>query len=292
MKAPIPGTAVEPEPFQSAVARIALELFAEQGFEATSVDQIAAAAGVSRSTFFRQFGSKEDVVFADHAALLERARKLLDRPHADPWLAVCQAAELVFSHFAAEGALAGQRYTVVNAHPALRDKELVTVFRYERLFDAHLRAFVPGLDPLVSVRFAAAVIATHNYLLREFMRGAHPVTEVQVHDALDGVRRLFGVLDDPVESGQNHSGPPSGGAAAGAPTSDGAAARPKPAGSGPATGSPKPATADPAGAAPPTEAPPGAQGAPDDVVVAVFSRATPAAEIARAVQQALDAGTH
>lgn len=182
-------------PFQLMVARKALELFAEQGFEATSVDQIAASAGISRSTFFRQFGSKEDVVFADHAALLEQARGFLARPHPDPWLAVCQAAELVFAHFCAEGALAGRRYAVVNAHPALRDKELVTVFRYERLFDAHLRAALPGLDPLDSVRFAAAVIATHNYLLREFMRGTRPVTTAQVHDALDGVRRLFGVLD-------------------------------------------------------------------------------------------------
>ncbi len=37
----------------------ALDLFAEQGFEATSVEQIAKAAGVSRSTFFRQFGGTE-----------------------------------------------------------------------------------------------------------------------------------------------------------------------------------------------------------------------------------------
>ncbi len=232
-------------PFQLAVARTALGLFAKQGFDATSVDQIAAAAGISRSTFFRQFGSKEEVVFADHAALLERTARLLAGPHDDPWLAVCRAAELVFSHFAAEGALARLRYTVVNAHPALRDKEQVTVFRYEKLFDAHLRATLPGLDPLDSVRFAATVIATHNYLLREFMRGS-PVTTAQVHGALDGVRRLFGVLGGPGEPGLD-------GVAGHAPKAGGTA------------------------------------GAADDVVVAVFSRSTPTAEIALAVQKALDA---
>jgi AcrR family transcriptional regulator len=259
--------------FQLAVARTALELFAVHGFDATSVDQIAAAAGISRSTFFRQFGSKEDVVFADHAVLLAEARELLARPHRDPWLAVCQAAELVFSHFAAEGELAGRRYAVVNAHPALRDKELVTVFRYEKLFDAHLRAALPELDPLDSVRFAATVIATHNYLLREFMRGARPVSRAQMRDALDAVRRLFGVLDGP-------AGPRTGVAAARGRDATGA--------SGTGTGSTGAGQTD-AGTRGPGHAP-GGTGAPraaDDVVVAVFPRATPAAEILAAVQRAL-----
>src|ERR1043165_2974344 len=51
----------------------AFELFEERGYEATSVDDIATRAGVGRTTAFRQFGSKEALIFPDHEALLRRA---------------------------------------------------------------------------------------------------------------------------------------------------------------------------------------------------------------------------
>ena len=50
---------------RAAIQKEALRLFKEQGYEATTIEQIAAAAEVSPSTFFRYFPTKEDVVLYD-----------------------------------------------------------------------------------------------------------------------------------------------------------------------------------------------------------------------------------
>jgi AcrR family transcriptional regulator len=50
---------------RAAIRDQAMRLFEEQGYSATTVDQIAEAAEVSQSTFFRYFPTKEDVVLTD-----------------------------------------------------------------------------------------------------------------------------------------------------------------------------------------------------------------------------------
>ena len=67
---------------QTELAEAALELFLAQGYEATTVDQIAEAAGISKRTFFRYFATKEDVVIGkyelhgDEVVAAMRARPL------------------------------------------------------------------------------------------------------------------------------------------------------------------------------------------------------------------------
>jgi AcrR family transcriptional regulator len=63
------------------VAQIAFDLFAERGFEATTATDAAAAAGISRASFFRLFSTKEEAVFVAQEAIGESiAAGLAERP--------------------------------------------------------------------------------------------------------------------------------------------------------------------------------------------------------------------
>ncbi|MGZ4435617.1 MAG: TetR family transcriptional regulator, partial [Trebonia sp.] len=55
---------------RAAIREQALRLFRERGYQATTVEQIAAAAEISPATFFRYFPTKEDVVLQDDVDLL------------------------------------------------------------------------------------------------------------------------------------------------------------------------------------------------------------------------------
>ncbi|MGH2756932.1 MAG: TetR family transcriptional regulator [Actinomycetota bacterium] len=66
------------EQVRSTLHSEALNLFASKGFATTTIDDIVAAADVSRSTFFRYFPSKEAVVFAGYDEAGERLRGLLE----------------------------------------------------------------------------------------------------------------------------------------------------------------------------------------------------------------------
>lgn len=56
------------------ITEIGIRLFTENGYDATTLDAIAAAAGIARRTFFHYFGSKEDIILAWQGALPEALR--------------------------------------------------------------------------------------------------------------------------------------------------------------------------------------------------------------------------
>ncbi len=84
------------------VARAALDLFARQGYDATTVDEIAAAVGISRRTFFRYFESKPDVVWGEFDAELVRLRARLDEaPATEPLMDVVRRSVMATNRFGA-----------------------------------------------------------------------------------------------------------------------------------------------------------------------------------------------
>lgn len=152
----------------------AMALFSEQGFEATSIEDVVARAGVGRTTFFRHFPTKEDVIFPDHDGLLRRVEARLATATATTMRAALEEAScIVLEHYLAEGETARQRYRLTRKVAPLRHRELASVHRYFRLFSTHLRGWL-GKEPDAALRaelIASQVITAHNHVLRGWLRG-------------------------------------------------------------------------------------------------------------------------
>lgn len=85
------------------ISHAALALIAERGFDATTVDDIAEAAGISRRTFFRYFPSKNDVLWGDFDDRLDDfRRRLASGPHDVPLAEALRDAVLEFNQHPAD----------------------------------------------------------------------------------------------------------------------------------------------------------------------------------------------
>ncbi|RAG85587.1 TetR family transcriptional regulator [Streptacidiphilus pinicola] len=179
------------------LATAAMELFASQGYEETTVDQIAAAAGVARRTFFRYFRSKEEAIFPDHDDTLVRVADLLASadPSEHPLDVVCRGIKEVLRMYAATPSVSVARYRLIRQVPTLREREIAVVARYERLFTRYLLGRFDtdqGDDAMLAEVSAAAVVAAHNHVLRRWLRaGGRGEVESQLDHAFEAIRRTF-----------------------------------------------------------------------------------------------------
>jgi AcrR family transcriptional regulator len=110
---------------RAAIQRHALRLFREQGYDATTVEQIAAAAEVSPSTFFRYFPTKEDVVLYDDLDPLLFAAFEAQPPDLTPIQAMRRAVREAFSRLpAVETDQQWERARLMLSVPELRRRML------------------------------------------------------------------------------------------------------------------------------------------------------------------------
>lgn len=118
----------------------ALDLYAEQGFEATTVAQIAERAGVTERTFFRHFTDKREVLFAGTPLLEEvMLTALAATPVSDPPLEqVAVALRAAAGYFPARE-LARSRQGIITSNADLQERELIKLARLSASFAEALR---------------------------------------------------------------------------------------------------------------------------------------------------------
>src|SRR4051794_6914482 len=156
----------------------AVDLFTARGYDDTTVDDIAAAAGVGRRTFFRYFKGKEDAVSPDHELGLARIAEVFATAHpTEPLLSVVlRAGETVFDLYLSDPETARKRFALVHEVPALRDREAAMVHRYRRLFTKELAARLADVEDgdLRAAVTGAAGGGAHNQAPRPRLAGDGP----------------------------------------------------------------------------------------------------------------------
>jgi AcrR family transcriptional regulator len=108
------------------LAEVALDLFCREGFDNVTTHDVAVAAGVSRSTFQRYFGTKEDAVLGALDARGEQAAAALRARPADEddWTAIRRALDSVIELYRQDPARALTMTRLITGTPALWARQL------------------------------------------------------------------------------------------------------------------------------------------------------------------------
>ncbi len=174
------------------VTRRAVELFAAQGYAATSTEQVAAAADLSRSTLFRLFADKEDLLFGLEDDLLATAAAAVAEvpPELPPWAALRAAAVRIAERVAPLRDLLVTRERVVATVPALGARAAAKHRRWEAALAAGLTGHrgVPGADARL---LAKLVLACFEVAQDEWLAGAAEDLPGLLTAALDRVPGLL-----------------------------------------------------------------------------------------------------
>jgi AcrR family transcriptional regulator len=119
----------------------AMALFAERGFDNTTVSDIAERAGVTERTFFRHFADKREVLFEGAGTLEELfVTTVADAPQsAGPLDAIAVGLEAIAAMFEERRDFSRQRRAIIAANPELRERELIKLAGWASALAAVLR---------------------------------------------------------------------------------------------------------------------------------------------------------
>ncbi|MCP2169435.1 transcriptional regulator, TetR family [Goodfellowiella coeruleoviolacea] len=147
------------------IVAAAVRLFGEQGYEQTTVAQIAAAADVDPKTFFNYFPSKDEVLFADVeqdlAVLFEAIGHR--KPDEGPGEVLVRMIRQYQDHRrprvpAKELAELSELYRMVLSTPALQAKGLYLLLNLQQRIAAELLEEFPELDPITAAAMTGALL--------------------------------------------------------------------------------------------------------------------------------------
>jgi AcrR family transcriptional regulator len=174
------------------LADTATELFAEQGFDHTTVEAIAEACEVSPRTFFRYFSSKEDVLFA---AGDERLRQLLDsiasRPSGEaPLRSMREAALSLVPEYTSDRAQLITRKRIIAETQSLRSRGLERQLGWEdAVTDAFGQRITDAGPATIELRLVASVTtATLRAALHTWLEAGGDLATL-IDDAFDRLSR-------------------------------------------------------------------------------------------------------
>jgi mycofactocin system transcriptional regulator len=132
----------------AAIAAAGLRLFAGNGFDETTMEEVAAAAQVSRRTLFRYFPSKNDIVWGDFDWVLDRLRRHLDEAAPDASLMEAIRHAAVESNRYDGGQLPELRVrmTLITTVPALQAHSMVRYAEWRQVI-SEFAALRLGQEP-------------------------------------------------------------------------------------------------------------------------------------------------
>ncbi|HJP78700.1 MAG TPA: helix-turn-helix domain-containing protein [Pseudonocardiaceae bacterium] len=175
---------------KQALEQAAFSLFAAQGYAETTVEDIASAAQVSRASFFRYFGSKEDVLAADDNSRRERFVAALARqPRQAPVLAAIKAALTEYLASVRADERNCTYIKVILGSRVLLGRACEIRMRWQHDLETELRARLDGVSnaDIVAAMLATVVLAVLETSLRL-------VTFEQKRDVTDILDIGFGLL--------------------------------------------------------------------------------------------------
>ena len=139
---------------RSEITDTAIRLFREQGYDETTVEQIAAAAGMSRTSFFRYFGSKEDVILGRIDELGRRVcEALAARPTDEPvWESLRRAADTLIADIDAAPDARRKVMRTLYASHSLKAREVGRQLSWHDLMTPEIARRMAIADPTADPR--------------------------------------------------------------------------------------------------------------------------------------------